>query len=114
MRDEQKHEGVSIHAGFPNPAADKNWDSLDLHQLLVPRPSSTFLFRISGNDWQEVGIFDGDIAVIDRALGLRTTDIVAWWDETSGSFQLTTAKRIPPEATVFGVVTSTVHQIRKS
>lgn len=112
MQDEQKHEGVSIHAGFPNPAADKNWDSLDLHQLLVPRPSSTFLFRIRGSEWQDAGIFDGDIAVIDRALGMRKTDIVAWWDETSGTFQLTKATAMPQEAMLFGVVTSTVHQMR--
>lgn len=113
MQDEQKHEGVSIHAGFPNPAADKNWESLDLHQLLVPRPASTFLFRIRGNEWQDVGIFDGDIAVIDRALGLRKTDIAAWWDEQSGTFQLSVAAQIPKAATVFGVVTGTVHQLRK-
>jgi hypothetical protein len=106
-------DGVSIHAGFPNPAADKSFDSLDLHQLLIPRPTSTFLFRVAGSQWQDVGIFDGDIAVIDRALDPRKTDTVIWWDEAKGDFQATAFTALPTGAAVWGVVTATVHQLRK-
>ena len=106
-------DGVSIHAGFPNPAADKSLGSLDLHQLLVPRPSSTFLFRISGQQWQDLGVFDDDIAVIDRALDAHSNDIVAWWNEGAGEFALSHRSKMPVEAALWGVVTSTVHQHRK-
>lgn len=112
MSDEQSQHGVSVHAGFPNPAADRSLDNLDLHQLLVPRPASTFLFRIAGNDWQDLGIFDSDIAVIDKALDAHSNDIVAWWNEPAGEFALSARKHIPPEATVWGVVTSVVHRFR--
>lgn len=111
---EDHNDGVSIHAGFPNPAADKSFDSLDLHRLLVPRPTSTFLFRVAGSQWEEAGIFDGDIAVIDRGLDARKTDIVIWWDEESGNFQATALTKMPQEASLWGVVTSTVHQLRTS
>lgn len=110
---EEHNNGVSIHAGFPNPAADKSLGNLDLHQLLVPRPSSTFLFRISGQQWQELGIFDGDIAVIDRALDAHSNDIIAWWDEATAEFALSHRSSMPKAAAFWGVVTATIHQYRK-
>lgn len=112
MQEEQVPHGVSVHAGFPNPAADRSLDNLDLHQLLVPRPASTFLFRIAGNDWSELGIFDGDVAVIDRALTAKNGDIVAWWNEPAGEFALSHAKYMPAEASQWGVVTAVIHQLR--
>lgn len=111
--DDADANGVSIHAGFPNPAADKSLGNLDLHQLLVPRPSSTFLFRISGQQWQEQGIFDGDIAVIDRALDAHSNDIIVWWSESTGEFSLSHRSQMPEHAALWGVVTATVHQFRK-
>jgi len=108
--DSRQTDGVSVHSGFPNPAADKTLANLDLHQLLVQRPASTFLFRIAGNHWHEIGIFDGDIAVIDRALSPHANDIVAWWNETHGEFELSHFKTVPEGGEVFGVVTATVHQ----
>lgn len=110
---EDQDNGVSIHAGFPNPAADKSFSSLDLHQLLVERPSSTFLFRIAGAQWEHEGIFDGDIAVIDRALDPRHSDKVVWWDDTSGTFHISVLKHMPKQAACWGVITATVHQFRK-
>lgn len=112
MREEEQHESVSIHMGFPNPAADKGVSSLDLHQLLVQRPASTFLFRIAGDQWQESGIFHNDIAVIDRALDPRKTDIVVWWHETTGEFHVSSYSKVPKDVTIWGVVTGTVHQLR--
>lgn len=112
MREDQ-NDGVSIHAGFPNPAADKSFSNLDLHQLLVERPSSTFLFRIAGGQWEDEGIFDGDIAIIDRSLDPRPADRVVWWDDTAGTFHISTLKTMPRSAACWGVVTATVHQYRK-
>ncbi|MGF7228368.1 MAG: LexA family protein [Candidatus Saccharibacteria bacterium] len=114
MNEEQTHEGVSVHAGFPNPAADKSLGNLDIHQLLVPRPASTFLFRIAGDQWQDMGIFNGDIAVIDRALDAHERDLVVWWHEEVGEFSISHFKKMPPEARMWGIVTSTVHQFRTS
>lgn len=114
MQEEHDESGVSIHAGFPNPAADKSLGNLDLHQLLVPRPASTFLFRISGSQWQELGIFDGDIAVIDRALDAHSNDTIVWWSEEVGEFSLSHRTHIPEHASLWGVVTAVIHQFRTS
>lgn len=110
--EQEQANGVSIHAGFPNPAADKSLGNLDLHQLLVPRPASTFIFRIAGSQWQELGIFDGDLAVIDRALSGHSNDIIVWWNEETGEFALSHRSQMPKGAHMWGVVTATIHQFR--
>jgi len=112
MSEENDQVGVSIHAGFPNPAADKSLQTLDLNQLLVQHGSSTYMFRVRGNEWEGAGIFDKDIAIIDRALDPRKTDIVIWWDETRGEFAISTYNTMPKTGACWGVVTATIHQLR--
>lgn len=105
--------GVSIHAGFPNPASDKNLESLDISQLLIQHPISTFLFRIRGNEWEHMGIFDNDLAIVDRALDSRATDLVIWWREGEQSFAISPYKRMPEGALAWGVITTIIHQLRE-
>ena len=110
---ENERDGVSIHSGFPNPAADKTFSTLDLNQLLIRHATSTYYFRIAGNDWQEAGVFDGDIAIIDRALDPRRSDTIVWWSESDGEFAITTYSKMPKEASCWGVITATIHEFRK-
>ena len=102
--------GVSVHMGFPNPAADKRLRGLDLNQLLVDRPSSTFIFRIRGEEGITQGIFDGDIAVVDRAAAARTNDFVLWHD--GERFKMSRPSRIADGASTWGVITAVIHQYR--
>lgn len=106
-------DGVSVHAGFPNPAADKSLQTLDFNQLLVQHGASTYMFRVRGNEWQGAGVFDGDIAVVDRALDPRKDDVVIWWDESRGEFAISQCTRMPKTGSCWGVVTATIHQFRR-
>jgi hypothetical protein len=108
-----EHEGVSVHTGFPNPATDTSLRSLDLNQLLVNHGASTYFFRVRGDHWQEAGVFDDDIAIVDRALDARKTDAVIWWNEGADQFNITRRSQVPAVATVWGVITATIHQFRK-
>ena len=103
-------QGVSIHTGFPNPGVDTALHGLDLNQLLIYNPVSTYCMAISGDDWQDIGIFSGDVALVDRALVVQPTDLVVWHAE--GEFALSIAGRVPKQATVWGVVTAVIHQYR--
>ncbi len=105
-------EGVSVHAGFPNPAADTRLRSLDLNQLLINHTASTYFFRVHGSEWEPAGVFDGDIAIIDRALDASSSDTVLWWSDTSEAFCISTLGKTPQGATVWGVITSSIHQFR--
>ncbi|URD38157.1 translesion error-prone DNA polymerase V autoproteolytic subunit [Methylobacterium tardum] len=60
--------GPSLCAGFPSPADDFVEDALDLPRWLAPNPPATFLWRISGNSMQGAGIYDRDLACVDRSL----------------------------------------------
>ncbi|NDD98864.1 DNA polymerase V [bacterium] len=56
-----------IQAGFPSPTDDEVGDSLNLLELLVPHPNSTFYVRVVGDSMQGAGIFSGDILIVDRS-----------------------------------------------
>ncbi|MGJ8620072.1 MAG: LexA family protein [Methylophilaceae bacterium] len=57
----------SVRAGFPSPADDHVEDRLDLNDYLIKQPDATFFVRIIGDSMIDAGIFEGDIAVVDRA-----------------------------------------------
>lgn len=65
-----------VQAGFPSPADDFVERTLDLNEHLVERPSSTFLVRAKGDSMQGVGIFSGDLLVVDKSLLPQHGDIV--------------------------------------
>lgn len=102
-----------MHAGFPNPATDTSLSSLDLNQLLITHAAATFFFSVQGNHWHDQGVFDGDIAIVDRALDPRSNDTVLWWDEHNNEFALSLLRTMPKHAQLWGVVTSTIHRLRK-
>jgi SOS-response transcriptional repressor LexA len=103
-------DGVSVHTGFPNPAADSSLQGIDLNNLLIWHSASTFLMQIRGNQWQEIGIFDQDIAIIDRALKPRPIDPVVWQHE--GEFAISNYSSLKEGYRVFGTVTSIIHRYR--
>ena len=98
---------VAVHAGFPNPAAERAGIPLSLDKLLIKHPSSTYFFRIRGHNWHHYGVFDGDIAVIDRALTPRERELVIWWQEGS-EFVLTPFEHASHQNT-WGTVTAIIH-----
>lgn len=56
-----------ISAGFASPADDHLENTLDLNQLLVPRPTATFMLKVEGDSMIGAGIFDGDMLIVDRS-----------------------------------------------
>lgn len=103
-------DGVSVHMGFPNPAADASLQTLDFNQLLIHNSAATYVMRIAGNDWSEQGIFDGDIVLIDRALVAKQNDIVAWLRDDE--FALSPRHAVPSGAALWGVATNVIHPFR--
>lgn len=62
--------------GFESPASDYRQLPLSLDELLVEHPSATFIGRASGESMQGVGIFDGDILIVDRHVTARDGDVI--------------------------------------
>ncbi|MDR7255053.1 DNA polymerase V [Nocardioides sp. BE266] len=53
---------------FPHPGRDHHTGPLDLNRHLIRRPASTFVVRLAGEALADLGLFDGDELVVDRAL----------------------------------------------
>lgn len=63
-------------AGFPAPGDDQIEKILDINDLVVDNPASTFFVRVEGDSMEDAGIFSGDVLVVDRAVEAKDGRIV--------------------------------------
>ncbi|MEB6408512.1 translesion error-prone DNA polymerase V autoproteolytic subunit [Enterobacter vonholyi] len=84
-----------VQCGFPSPAADYVEQRIDLNELLVAHPSSTYFVKAAGDSMIEAGISDGDLLVVDSSRTAEHGDIVI--AAVEGEF---TAKRLQLRPTV--------------
>jgi len=63
-------------AGFPAPGDDLVEKVLDINDLVVENPVSTFFVRVAGDSMEGAGIFSGDVLVVDRSKEARDGKIV--------------------------------------
>jgi DNA polymerase V len=66
----------SVSAGFPSPADDYIEGKLDLNDYLVRNKLSTFFVRVTGDSMKDVGIYSGDLLIVDRSLTPKEASIV--------------------------------------
>ncbi|WP_018982433.1 S24 family peptidase [Salinimonas chungwhensis] len=71
-------------SGFESPAAEYRQLKLDLDELLIEHPTATFIGQASGDSMTGVGIFDGDLLIVDRAAIASPLDVVV--ANLNGSF----------------------------
>jgi DNA polymerase V len=62
--------------GFESPAAEYTQLGMSLDDLLIEHPSSTFIGIAQGESMQDVGIFDGDMIIVDRHETARNGDVI--------------------------------------
>ena len=63
-------------AGFPSPADNYIEERLDLNKYLIKNEEATFFMRVSGDSMMNVGIFDNDILVVDKAIKPTNQSVV--------------------------------------
>lgn len=63
-------------SGFESPAAEYKELGLSLDQLLISHPNATFIGQASGESMVDVGIFDGDLLIVDRSLSVNNGDVI--------------------------------------
>jgi len=120
----------TVPAGFPSPAADFAVKRHDLNSLLITHPAATFMWQARGISMIDLGIADGDILVVNRALTAKHGDIVVaevdgdftvkqFW-RRAGAVQLRAGNpTFPPilfrdgqTMTICGVVTATIKRFK--
>ena len=119
-----------VGAGFPSPATDYVEDDIDLNTHLIKNIPSTFLIRAQGKSMNNVGIYDGDLLVVDRSLDPKSFSTVivnineelvvkSFLKEKDQSFLTSGSKKLKdkinltenPEIFIWGVVTYVIHAL---
>ncbi|PLC10908.1 peptidase S24 [Kocuria flava] len=68
---------VRVPAGFPSPAQDSFDDGrIDLNEVLIRDVTSTYLFRVTGDSMEGIGIYHGDEVLVDRSLTPKHGSVV--------------------------------------
>ncbi|MEO8148543.1 MAG: translesion error-prone DNA polymerase V autoproteolytic subunit [Bacteroidia bacterium] len=68
--------GTYIPAGFPSPAADYEEDRIDMNELLIKHPSSTFFIKVEGKSMINAFIPNKALLVVDKSITAKNNDIV--------------------------------------
>lgn len=95
------------NSAFPSPAAEYLQPILNLQDLVVQHPTSTFFARAARD--MDYGIYQNDILVIDRSIKPSLGSIVL--SVQDGQFSVVRLKKSTTEITVWGVVTYVLHQL---
>ena len=119
-----------VGAGFPSPATDYIEDDLDLNTYLINNAPATFIIRVQGRSMRDVGIYDGDLLIVDKSINPKSfSTVIANVNEelvvktfikekeisylTSGS--KSTVNKINlgenQEVIIWGVVTYVIHKL---
>jgi DNA polymerase V len=114
---------------FPSPADDHAEKRLDITDLLIAHPASTYFMRVSGDAMIGDGIGDRDTVVIDRALTASDQAIIVarlgtrftlrrlrikdgrMWLQAANSAYSTIEVTKREDFEVWGVVTWVLHKI---
>ena len=64
------------YGSFESPALDFPEDTIDLLKLLIKDKETTFFARVTGDSLNGIGVFDGDILIVQKGLFPRDNDIV--------------------------------------
>ena len=118
-----------VGAGFPSPATDYIEDDIDLNSHLITNAPATFIIRVQGKSMTNVGIYDGDLLIVDKSLSPKnfSTVITNVNEElvvktlikskeanylTSGSKNISDRINLTdnPEIIIWGVVTYVIHK----
>jgi len=117
-------------AGFPSPATDYIEEDIDLNIHLIKNVPATFIIRVQGKSMTDVGIYDGDLLVVDKSLKPKNFSIVVanvhdelvvknFVKEKDEQFLTSSSKKIEDkiiinndsEISIWGVVTYVIHSV---
>jgi len=65
-----------VGAGFPSPATDYIEDDVDLNTHLIKNAPATFIIRVQCKSMANVGIYDGDLLIVDRSINPKNSSTV--------------------------------------
>lgn len=61
------HSDSVMLPGFPSPADDYMDKEMNLNDHLIRNRYATFFMKVSGNTWNQMGVYEGDLLIVDRS-----------------------------------------------
>lgn len=98
--------------GFQSPAVGYEDNELDLNKLLIKHPFATVFMWMDSCKYQNMGIYRGDLLIIDRAHAITPNSLVVYAQE--GEFRLGRFYSIGSEAIITGVVIHVIHKVKET
>ena len=115
-----------VGAGFPSPATDYIEDDVDLNTHLIKNAPATFIIRVQGKSMTNVGIYDGDLLIVDRSINPKNSSTVianvneelvvkTFIKEKNTNYLASGPNKIElsenPNVIIWGVVTYVIHKL---
>ena len=115
-----------VGAGFPSPATDYIEDDVDLNSYLIKNGPATFIIRVQGKSMNNVGIYDGDLLIVDRSINPKNLSTVianvneelvvkTFLKEKDNNYLTSGPNKIElngdPNVIIWGVVTYVIHKL---
>ncbi len=101
--------------GFPSPAQGYEQKGIDFNNILIKHPSATVVMKIESSNYINMGIYNGDILIIDRAKRITPNSLVVY--ESEGHFVLGRVYKIrktTEDTIITGAVTHVIHTVKES
>ena len=96
--------------GFPSPAQGYEHNQMDFNSYIIKHPSATVVMKIESSHYTHMGIFYGDLIVIDRSKKIDQNSLVVY--ESEGRFVLGRVYNIKGETIITGVITHVLHTVK--
>lgn len=96
--------------GFPSPAQGYESKTIDLNQILIKHPSATVFMQVETSRYSNMGIYKGDLLIIDRAKKITQNSLVIYEEE--GHFVLGRVCNIKYEAIITGSIIHVIHTVK--
>ena len=98
--------------GFPSPSQGYEDKTLDLNSFFIKHPAATVFMQIDTTRYTKMGIFHGDILVIDRAREIKQNSLIVY--ESDGEFVLGRVFNIRDKNIIItGVITHVIHTVKE-
>lgn len=98
--------------GFPISAQGYEAKRFDLNSLYIKHPASTVFMVVDTDKYRNMGIYNGDLLIIDRAKTINQNSLVIY--ENEGQFVIGRVFRIKSETVITGAITHVIHTVKEN
>lgn len=98
--------------GFPSPAQGYEDKLFDMNSYYIKHPAATVFMQIASDRYRHMGIYNGDMLIIDRAKEVKQNSLVVY--ESDNQFVIGRVFSIKSEAQITGVITYVIHTVKET